>query len=60
MNDRADIGFIDAHTERNGGHHDLDFPYQKLLLHFPTMARVETGMVGGGRETAIQISQQGL
>ena len=47
-------GFIDAHSERCGGHHDFQLAGHEFFLHSPPLLGIEPGMVAGGGELARQ------
>ncbi len=52
VNDPADVGFVDAHAEGDGGADDPHLVAQEELLVFRTLGRVEAGVIGPGGETA--------
>ena len=54
VDDGADVGFVDAHAERDGCNHDFDLAGDELLLHAVAMAGIEAGVVGGRGEVMVQ------
>src|SRR5690606_39642738 len=58
MNYKSDIRLVDAHTERNGGHHDVDFFIQKIILVFHPHVCIEPCMIRDGLE-AVHVEQLG-
>ena len=48
MDDVADVGFVDAHAEGDGGADDLGFVADEGLLVFGALGGIEAGVVGDG------------
>ena len=48
MDDKADIGFIDSHSEGDGGADDMDFVAQKEFLVACSGGVIEAGVIGEG------------
>ena len=48
LDDGADIGFVDAHSEGDGRHDVLQLALLEFPLHRVPVLRIEPGMVGGG------------
>ena len=46
MDDVTHIRFVDAHTESNGCHDDIDILLEESVLILATHSRVHAGMVG--------------
>ena len=53
VDDVADIGFVDAHAERNGGDHHLELVARKGVLEPIARRRFHAGVVGGGADAAL-------
>ena len=45
VDDEAHIGFVDTHAKGYGGHDDIDFLHEEVILGLRTRLRVETGVV---------------
>ena len=60
VNHGADIGLVDPHAESDGGHDGLQFAGLEGLLHAVARLRVESGMVGGGGNRAMQAPRPGF
>ena len=50
---KADVGFIDAHAEGVGGHHDRGPVVGKTVPVLPPLRVVQTRVVAGGGETEL-------
>ena len=48
MDDEADIGFVDAHTEGVGGHHHRLSVVEKILLIFASLRVRQSRVIPGG------------
>ena len=48
----ADVGFVDAHAERGGGHHDVEFVVEELLVDPVPLALLPAGVVRLGAQAA--------
>ena len=46
VDDKPDVGLINAHAKGVGGHHDLDTVIEEIVLVFPADLRVQLGVVG--------------
>ena len=46
VDDVAHVGFVDAHTECNGCHDDIDILLEEGVLILATHSRIHTGMIG--------------
>ena len=51
MDDVADVGFVDAHAEGDGGADDLGLVAEEGVLVFRTLRLVEAGVIGDGGES---------
>jgi hypothetical protein len=50
MDDEADVGFVDAHAEGDGGADDLDLVAQEKLLVLRALPGGEAGVIGPGAD----------
>ena len=48
MHDKANVGFIDSHSERHGGHDNVCLLIQKSILVALPLCVVETSVIGDG------------
>ena len=48
MDDGADVGFVDAHAEGDGGDDDFELAGEEVALDALACGGVEAGVVGGG------------
>ena len=48
VDDGADVGFVDAHAEGDGGDDDLELAGEEVALDAFAHAGFETGVIGGG------------
>jgi hypothetical protein len=55
VDDGADVGLVDAHTEGDGGDDDFDGALEELLLDALAGGGVESGMIGGGGEAVVEL-----
>src|SRR5207244_11083219 len=61
MHHEADVGFIDAHAERDGGANHPDFIAQELLLIAGAVLGLHAGVIGRGlRAIAVQFRGDAL
>ena len=61
MDDEADIGFVDAHAEGDGGADDADFVAQEKFLVLGALAAGQSGVVrAGGNAVFVELVGQGL
>ncbi len=51
MDDEADVGFVDAHSEGDGGANDLDFVADEELLVLVSFFGGKAGVVGAGGDS---------
>ena len=56
MEDKADVGLVDAHAESIGSHHDLPPVILEVLLTDPALLLIQPRVIAGGREApALQL-----
>ena len=60
VDDGADVGLVDSHSEGDGSHHRMEPSLLKFLLHSFATSRIETGVVGGGRKSGRKLRRQAL
>ncbi len=53
MHDEPHVGFVDAHAERIGRHHDAHLTAEPILLPRRTLGMTQTAVVGRRRNTGI-------
>ena len=54
VDDKTDVGFVDAHAKRVGGHHHLDPVIEEILLVFLPLFLIQARVVAGGGDAPIQ------
>ena len=60
VDDGADVGLVDSHSEGDGGDDDFELSGLEVVLHALADAGVEAGMVGGGGKVVGQIGGEGF
>ena len=56
VNNKANIGLVDAHAEGDGGAYHVHILHQEFILYFAALATIHTGVVGQGFD-AVHLQQ---